>query len=219
MNKTIIYIIGILFLCSAVNLKAQSSVKYAFGFDFTEGIYVTYNEFKNNSPGIRQYRVKVKNDILYSDFTDKKRISKIEGRNSGGGWITFKEDEIWGICNNDQVFIFVDKAFHEITKIGALMYVTIVFKGQYDVLSFSSGDTYVGPAKGTDITTYLIDFETGEYYLYNLKNFTRLLKRDNELYDEFMAINGKKQKKYHMLMYLEKFNNRNPVYFPENPFQ
>jgi len=218
MYDPIKYIITLLILCSSANLYAQVSEQYVFGFDFKEGIYTSFSEFKNNSPAVTQYRVIVKNEILYNNFTSERIINQLQGRNKFGLWIDIDENDVWGICHEDQVYVYIDKAFHEITKIGALMFVTIVFKGQYDVLSFSAGDTYVGRGKGAEMINYLIDFETGKYYLYKLKNFTKLLERDKELYDEFMAINGKKQKKYHMLMYLEKFNDRNPISFPIEPF-
>lgn len=211
--------LGLALITSTFGFSQIEKKEYKFGFDFVDGIYLSYNEFKSNNPGIRQLRVKVKNDFLYSDFTDEKRIDEIQGRNSGGSWITFKEDDIWGICSNDQIYIFVDKAFHKITKIGALLYVTIVFDDADMNVSFAAGDSYITPGNKNTIASNIIDFETGVYYLYNLKNFTQLLKKDIELFEEFDAISGKKQKKYRMLMYLEKFNDRNPIYFPVNPFQ
>jgi len=38
---------------------------------------------------------------------------------------------------------------------------------------------------------------------------------DPELHDEFAALNNKKQKQMKFL-YLRKFNERNPLYFPKN---
>lgn len=211
--------LGLALISSTFGFSQIEKKEYKFGFDFVDGIYLSYNEFKNNNPGIRQCRVKVKNDFLYDDFTHEKRISEIQGRNLGGNWITFKEDDIWGICHDNQIYIYIDNAFNEILKIGALMYVEIIFNDVDVNVSFSASGSHVSPGNNNTMTNYLIDFETGDYYLYNLKNFTHLLKKDTELSEEFDAIIGKKQKKYRMLMYLEKFNDRNPIYFPVNPFQ
>jgi hypothetical protein len=42
-------------------LSAQESLKqYEFGFDFVEGIYLTFEEFKNNDPAIKMKNVIVK---------------------------------------------------------------------------------------------------------------------------------------------------------------
>lgn len=65
----------------------------------------------------------------------------------------------------------------------------------------------------TDLEMFMIDFETGKTYEYNLNNLEALLMRDPELYEEFVSMRNKNQKKM-MFVYLRKFNERNPVFLP-----
>jgi len=65
----------------------------------------------------------------------------------------------------------------------------------------------------TDLEMFMIDFETGKTYEYNLDNLEALLMRDPELYEEFVSMRNKNQKKM-MFVYLRKFNERNPVFLP-----
>jgi hypothetical protein len=61
----------------------------------------------------------------------------------------------------------------------------------------------------------MIDFETGKTYEYNLENLEALLMRDPELYEEFVSMRNKNQKKM-MFVYLRKFNERNPIFLPDS---
>jgi hypothetical protein len=67
----------------------------------------------------------------------------------------------------------------------------------------------------TELKQYLLDFKTGNILEYDVKSIELLLMADPELHDEFAALNNKKQKQMKFL-YLRKFNERNPLYFPKN---
>ena len=59
----------------------------------------------------------------------------------------------------------------------------------------------------------MIDFETGKAYEYDRNNLEMLLMKDPELYEEFVSLRNRNQKKM-MFVYLRKFNERNPVMLP-----
>lgn len=65
----------------------------------------------------------------------------------------------------------------------------------------------------TDLEMFMIDFETGKSYKYNIENLQALLIRDPVLYDEFMSMRNKNRKKM-MFVYLRKFNEAHPVFLP-----
>jgi hypothetical protein len=65
----------------------------------------------------------------------------------------------------------------------------------------------------TDLQMFMIDFETGKEYEYTLNNLEMLLMRDPELYEEFVSMRNKNQKKM-MFVYLRKFNEKHPVFLP-----
>jgi len=60
---------------------------------------------------------------------------------------------------------------------------------------------------------YLIDFETGKIYEFDVESVKVLIMRDPELYEEFVKLTKKKQKEL-MFVYIRKFNERNPLYLP-----
>ena len=61
---------------------------------------------------------------------------------------------------------------------------------------------------------YLLDFKTGNVLDYDVESVELLLMTDPELHDEFAALSNKKQKQMKFL-YIRKFNERNPLYFPK----
>ena len=62
---------------------------------------------------------------------------------------------------------------------------------------------------------YLLDFKTGNVLDYNEEGIELLLMADPVLHDEFASLRKKKQKQL-KFMYIRKFNERNPLYFPKN---
>ncbi len=82
----------------------------------------------------------------------------------------------------------------------------------YDPYGYG-GYPYRNNSTRTDLEMFMIDFETGKSYEYNLENLEALLMKDPELYEEFISMRNKNQKKM-MFVYLRKFNERNPVLLP-----
>lgn len=82
----------------------------------------------------------------------------------------------------------------------------------YDPYGYG-GYPYRSNSSRTDLEMFMIDFETGKSYEYNLENLEALLMKDPELYEEFVSMRNKNQKKM-MFVYLRKFNERNPVLLP-----
>jgi len=72
-----------------------------------------------------------------------------------------------------------------------------------------------GAYSSTEMRQYILDFKnrtnTG---LYGWKCWV-LLMADPELHDEFTGLSNKKQKQLKFL-YIRKFNERNPLFFPKN---
>jgi hypothetical protein len=61
---------------------------------------------------------------------------------------------------------------------------------------------------------YLLDFKTGNILDYSEESVELLLMADPVLHDEFASLSKKKQKQLKFL-YIRKFNEKNPLYFPE----
>ena len=82
----------------------------------------------------------------------------------------------------------------------------------YDPYGYG-GYPYRSNSSRTDLQMFMIDFETGKTYEYNLENLEALLMKDPQLYEEFVSMRNKNQKKM-MFVYLRKFNEAHPVFLP-----
>lgn len=61
------------------------------------------------------------------------------------------------------------------------------------------------------IQQYILDIQTGQVFDYVLPNMEELLKRDANLYIEFMAFSKRKRRQM-MFIYLRKYNERQGLY-------
>ncbi len=87
------------------------------------------------------------------------------------------------------------------------------YSGYYDPYSYGYGSPYRNNTSRTNLEMFMIDFETGKEYDYNLENLEALLIKDPELYEEFVSMRNKNQKKM-MFVYLRKYNEKHPVFLP-----
>jgi hypothetical protein len=62
---------------------------------------------------------------------------------------------------------------------------------------------------------YLLDFKSGNILDYEVESMKVLLMADPELHDEYVSM-GKKKQKQMKFLFIRKFNERNPLFFPKN---
>lgn len=192
-------------------LSQNTLVEYSFGFEFRDGLYQSFDEFKFNSPSIKNYQIVTQNDAYLDAFRDKVSVKRIDYFNPNGQRSSLKRNEVWGCCVDGIPYILINGSFQKILKIGALTYLVTLLDPEYRSASPSGGTGYV---KGVTSARCLLDFESGEILAYNYKDFLGVLARDTVLYQEYNSISGKKKRKYQMLNYIDKYNQRNPIYFP-----
>jgi hypothetical protein len=197
-------------------LSAQESLKqYEFGFDFVEGIYLTFEEFKNNDPAIKENKVvaiyQPTDQIKYIDYSKKKikytdperEVRKIHIK------------DIWGVCNNDIIYIELGNRLHKLVKIGAISYLIELHNGPVRSHRVIGAVGYA-PGESRNIIGNLnriFDFQTGDVVPLTPDNLAKLLSADTALFTGYLGLTAEDRKK-HMLQYLDKFNERNPIYFP-----
>lgn len=187
---------------------------------FNEGIYISYSDFRMNRP-VSKYVIESKEDKEQLDFIGKTvENSEYIFFKFGGHVHKVKTDSIWGFAQNNTVFINYDKKMFRIPVFGNLsQFVASVevmnnYAGSNSPFYYNYGVTVTNmPTKGREIHQFILDFYTGKIVEYNLENVTELLKRDEKLYAEFMALSKSKRKK-NMGIYLRNYNQAHPVYFP-----
>ncbi len=67
----------------------------------------------------------------------------------------------------------------------------------------------------SELDQYLIDFETGDIWEYDVEGVKSLIKDDTELYNEFRKLRFRMKKRM-MFSYIRRYNERNPLYIPES---
>lgn len=200
-------------------------VKYTPDFEFRDGIYPNFLTVKKNSP-IPKTRLVTDADLFARDFyeqvTEKKTIIYFD---DNGIQQELKTANVWGYARNGVLYINLGSKFHRISFIGSIGHfvatLTTYNSGYYDPYynySYYSSRYYNTPGSGyasTEVRQYLIDFENGSLMEFDVSSVEILLMKDPELHDEFMELRRKKKKQY-KFVYIRKFNEKHPLYFPNN---
>ena len=207
-------------------------VKYTPGFKFEEGVFLNFDQVRQNQPISKSQIITA---IPYDDpdfFDLILKEKKIELFDNLGSKQEISTKNLWGYSRNGVLYVNVNNDYYRITIVGSICHfvASLTTYDNYGSPYYSSyGYPYGGypynpyspyssPYAGqgnTELKQYLLDFKTGNILEYDVKSIEILLMADPELHDEFAALNGKKQKQMKFL-YLRKFNERNPLYFPKN---
>lgn len=201
--------IGICMLYSSMSFSQSDSIKYSFGFKFTDGIYLTFEEFKNNDPSIKEKVIISDNpqtQFLIGNFLKVENISYYD---PSGNVQQLNRKEVWGFCSNGSVYIMFKDNFHRVFKIGSIMH----FVEEHNRFFYDRSNPNSNFTRKIKLVEYLIDYKTGRILPYNLENFKLFLKRDDELYNEFVSLKKEKKMKEQMFIYLNKYNYKHPIYF------
>ncbi|HEU4719421.1 MAG TPA: hypothetical protein VFU15_16365 [Bacteroidia bacterium] len=193
-----------------VKIFAQDSLKYSPDFSFTEGIYLSFQQFRDNRP--------VPKSKIVSDY-DTTKLNFIHQVVSGktmryldadGHLVEINPGKLWGYSENNSVFIHFNGEFNRIVVIGSICHFTA-----YYTTYATTGPTMNGPDYGAPVENlrqYILDMQTGLVHDFVLEEMEPILQRDDAIYKEFMALRKGKRRKL-MFFYLRKYNEAHPLYF------
>lgn len=244
-TKTILIIILTVFLPLydlSAQLEPEKTVKYEPGFKFTDGIYVNFDQVKDNNP-IPKAKLLTSADYNDRDFFNKVFESdKIYFYDVMGVRQEIPKSSIWGFSRNGVLYIQVEGEFNRVTFVGSICHfvadVTTYDSNYYgnspygyDPFYNPYGYGYGGyggygsmyspygmPYQPTqmarsEMKQFLIDFESGKVHDYTPKSVTLLLMKDPELHEEYVRLNKSKQKQL-MFVYVRKYNEKYPLFLP-----
>lgn len=186
--------------------EEREMVEYDGGFDFNEGIYRNFDEFKMNEP---YYKVGLIQDKQGNSTPEMWRENEVLYYPEENGELQrIDEKNVWGYCYRDAVNVQVNGAFERLVVVGSLCH----FLGT--ATSYASDPfSYNGSSRQVVQQQYFIDMETGGTFEFNVENMSSILDRDEILFGQFEDV-PKKKKKDVLFLYLRKYNERYPLYFP-----
>jgi len=203
--------------------QIADSIKYTVDFQFNEGIYISYLDFRMNKP--------ISKDILVSnekreqlDFIGKTiENSEYIVFQIGGKDFKIKTDSIWGFCQNNNIFINHDKKMFRIPVFGNISQLIVTQEiethypnGTINSFYYNYGMTMGGvPPGATEMKQMILDFYSGNLMEYSPENVEEILKRDAKLHSEFVSLSRSKRRQK-MSSLLRTYNLQHPVYFPKN---
>ena len=201
------------FVFAALFAEAQNDstvmVKYQEGVHFEDGIYLSFDEFKQNKPKITEYEVI--NDNTFGEMG--RVILRFDCEDAKGNLKSCTIKECFCYCKKGVVYIYQGYYgyYYRAFIIGALVHY-LAFSHSVTPMAYMSDQpvAYVGTTGNYE--EFVIDFETGKEIPFKYKNFSGFLKaQDPELYEQLKKT---KQKKKMIHNFLLKYNEKHPIFIP-----
>lgn len=201
------------------DIKAQTfshKELYDSDFVFTDGLYLTKEDFKNNCP-IDKSRINTSLDptdlTFFEQLVQQKEINFFD---NVGSQVSIKPEKLFGFCSAGTIYVLVNGTFARIGIVGSICH----FLGQKTVYNtnYSPYFGYYGRYPYSTVPSqepqqYILSFETGDILEYTSENMLTLLMADPQLHDEFAELSRKKRNSK-MFYYMRLFNEKHPLYIP-----
>ncbi len=224
--------------------EEPAMVKYTPDFRFRDGIYLNFDQVRLNDP-VPKAKILTSADYNDKEFfKDLFENDKIYFYDNMGLRQEVDKTSIWGYARNGILYIQLQGNFNRITFVGNIChFVADVVSydsrynspyGYYDpyyspfyspyYYPYSYGGynpygSYYSPYRQnmgrSEVKQYIIDFESGKMMEFDLESTELFLMKDSELYEEFVQLPRKKKKEL-MFVFIRRFNEKNPLYIPEN---
>jgi hypothetical protein len=181
-------------------------IRYSSDFVFNDGIYSTFQEFKNDNPSITRFTVKNPSLFAEPNYKILEYICPDSIKKPGNCEV----NDAWGYSYQGSVYVAHSyyAYYFKLIAVGSLCYF-YGLSGAGTVVP--ANDVMMGFGANTEYQQFMIDYETGEIIPFNYKNFSSFLKtHDEDLYNDLMKQNKKKKV---IFKYLLNYNERHPIWF------
>lgn len=219
-------------------------VRYTPDFRFKDGVYLNFEQVKENNP-IPKAKILTSIDYNDREFFRKLlENDKIYFYDNLGVRQEVTKNNIWGYARNGVLYVQIQENFNRITFVGSIShfvadittydsrynnpygygsYYDPYYYSPYGYNSYYSPyspyGSYYSPYRSNmsrnELKQYIIDFDNGKVLEFDIHNTELLLMKDNQLYEEWVSLPRRKRKEM-MFVYIRKFNEKNPLYFPAN---
>lgn len=230
-------------LVAQENQNNAGLIKYTPDFRFRDGIYLNFDQVKANDP---IPKAKLLTSVDYNDrefFRKLFEADKIYFYDNMGIRQEIPKNTIWGYSRNGVLYVQIQENFNRITFVGSICHFVADITtydsryynspyGYYDPYyyspygynsyynPYSPYSSYYSPYRQSNMSRnelkqYIIDFENGKVLEFDIQNTELLLMKDDQLYEEYVRLPRRKKKEL-MFVYIRKFNEKNPLYIPQN---
>lgn len=198
-------------IASAVRAQ-NDSVAYTRDYEFKEGIYLTFEQFRNNNPVPKSSIIHPNRGISAPDFFFQLfSANTVSYRDSTGKEHKVNTRDVWGYCNDRSVFVGSRQATR-IAVIGSLCHFSRVVVREGPSMQGIAGPVYSPPSN--EIEQFILDMRTGKVISFTVKALEGVLQQhDAELFKEYSALK-KRKKKDMRFIYLKRYNEKHPLYLP-----
>ncbi|HLN21460.1 MAG TPA: hypothetical protein VK213_10250 [Bacteroidales bacterium] len=219
--------------------ESKTIVKYTPDFRFKDGIYLNFDQVKENNP---IPKAKLLTSVDYNDREFYKKVlenEKIYFYDNMGIRQEVTKADLWGYSRNGVLYVQIQENFNRITFVGNIShfvadivtydsryYDPYGYGGYYDPYYYYSPYNYYNPygsyyspyrhsnTSREELKQYIIDFENGKVMEFDMQNTELLLMKDAQLYEEWVSLPRRKRKEM-MFVYIRKYNEKNPLYLPQ----
>lgn len=192
--------------------RDTTRILYDGGFDFREGIYFGFEDFRANRPAVAL------KDLLSDQGKPAGDLRQSNGKlfymDSAGTKQRIELDRTWGFCNRDVVYVRIGDGFSRIGLMGSVAH--IVYDNTYRSWG-SYGSAYgAGPYTTTVQEQRLLDMESGDFLPVTGGGIYLAILHDEELVAEFEALPKRERNREETIFrFMRRYNERHPLYFPK----
>lgn len=192
-------------------------IKYTPSYRFHEGIYLNFEQVRQNKPILKSSIVSEFNTYEMNYFEKLVQQKTIVFYDSYGVRTEISTEQLWGFCRKGAIYINYGGDFNRIPVLGSICHfvaMVTVYQDQVYNPYYSNYYNYNSPRQAsTEMIQFLLDFETGKILEFNTNNMTILLSREPELLNEYEKLRRRK-KTDQRFFYLRKYNEIHPLYLP-----
>ncbi|MBN2482528.1 MAG: hypothetical protein JXB19_12370 [Bacteroidales bacterium] len=211
----------------AAGQDASQMIRYTPDFKFKDGLFLRFEQVQQNSPIPISLII---SPVPYDDQDFYERILQdkvVQYFDQLGIVQEIQIKDLWGYSHNGMLHVNINDGFYRITVIGKICHFVAslttynnYYNPYYPYTSpyyypYYNPYSYYPDRRTTEMRQYLLDFTTGNIMDYDVPEIEVLLMADPELHDEYTSL-SKRKRRQSKFLYIRKFNDRNPLYFPAN---
>jgi len=193
------YLFSTILICGICNLafaqiEEEYVEEYYQGYPFVEGIYQTFNEFKNNNP-IIQTVIEIRQANLYvlSDTSEE--------------MLLVDPNRVWGYSKDGNIYVSFEDGYWRILNMGSLAHFTAI-----RIFTYQTFDSFGFPVNQSSkrLEHLFLDTETGEIKALSSKNLKPYVDKEPILASQSKKLKNKTES---LIVILNAYNKLNPLYF------